>query len=269
MTNLSLKFTKNADGKTFLENQFASYPYHICRTQYFENDPPGMANIYIQSASGGIYENENLSTHVVANSSSYSHVTTQASTIVHGMPNGTANQSIDINVTENAYTEYVSDPLILFPDSKLSSTINVFTDKTSTAIIADAFLVHFLKGNNHIFKQLNSTLQIYSENNTLLAKDVYIAKPTNFFKGERRYIGMGTICIINRTDNYDNLLKILQKKLYLNEEVYAGVSLLPNNCGMIMKFLVPDGDVLKKTIHQTWMDIRNSIVGIKPNIRKK
>ena len=28
MTNLSLEFAKNADGKTFLENQYASYPFH-------------------------------------------------------------------------------------------------------------------------------------------------------------------------------------------------------------------------------------------------
>ena len=36
-----------------------------------------------------------------------------------------------------------------------------------------------------------------------------------------------------------------------------------------MKFLAPDGDVLKNTIQQAWIEIRKSIVGIKPNIRKK
>ena len=90
MSRLSLQFAKNIEGKTFLENQYASYPFHICRTQYYDNDPPGMANVYIQSASGGIYENESLTTEVIANSQSYSHITTQASTIVHGMPNGDA-----------------------------------------------------------------------------------------------------------------------------------------------------------------------------------
>ena len=269
MTNLSLEFAKNADGKTFLENQYASYPFHICRTQYFENDPPGMANIYIQSASGGIYENESLTTNVVANADSFSHVTTQASTIVHGMTDGSAHQTVNINATNNSYTEYVSDPLILFPQSKLSSTINVFADHTSTTVIADAFLLHFLNGEDQLFKQLKSYLQIHDENSQMLAKDVYIINPNNFLSAERKYIGMGTISIVNRSINTENILEQLQYTIEADENVYGGATLLPNNCGIIIKFLAPDGDFLKKTITQLWMDIREFLIGTKPNIRKK
>lgn len=269
MTNLSLEFAKNADGKTFLENQYASYPFHICRTQYFENDPPGMANIYIQSASGGIYENESLTTNVIANADSFSHVTTQASTIVHGMTDGDAHQTVNINATDNSYTEYISDPLILFPQSNLSSTINVFADLTSTAIIADAFLLHFLNGKDKLFEQLKSYLQIHDENNQMLAKDVYIINPSNFLSAEREYIGMGTISIINRLINTEYLLEQLQETIKSNENIYGGATLLPNQCGIIIKFLAPDGDFLKKTITQLWMNIRESLIGTKPNIRKK
>ncbi len=269
MTNLSLEFARNADGKTFLENQYASYPFHICRTQYLENDPPGMANIYIQSASGGIYENENLTTNVIANADSFSQVTPQASTIVHGMTKGDAHQTVNINATDNSYTEYVSDPLILFPTSKLSSTINVFADQTSTAIIADAFLLHFLNGEDDLFKQLNSYLQIHDENKKLLAKDVYIINPKNFLSAGREFIGMGTISIINRSINTENILEQLQETIKSNSNVYGGATLLPNNCGIIIKFLAPDGDYLKKTITQLWMDIRESLIGTKPNIRRK
>lgn len=269
MTNLSLEFAKNADGKTFIENQYASYPFHICRTQYFENDPPGMANIYIQSASGGIYENENLTTNVIANADSFSHVTTQASTIVHGMANGCAHQSVNVNATDNSYTEYISDPLILFPQSKLSSSINVLVDQTSTAVIADAFLLHFLNDEDKLFNQLKSYLQIYGENNQMLAKDVYIINPKNFLSAGREYIGMGTVSIINRSINCENILEILQETIKSNENIYGGVTLLPNQCGIIIKFLAPDGDFLKKTITQLWMDIRESLIGTKPNIRRK
>ncbi len=269
MTNLSLEFARNCDGKTFLEYQYASYPFHICRTQYLENDPPGMANIYIQSASGGIYENEILTTNVIASTGSYSHVTTQASTIVHGMTDGSAYQTVNINAIDNSYTEYVSDPLILFPQSKLSTTINIFADQTSTAVIADAFLLHFLNGENRVFKQLKSYLQIHDENNQLLAKDVYIINPVNFLSTGRKYIGMGTISIINRSINTEGMLERLQEAIKANKNVYGGATLLPNNCGIIIKFLAPDGDFLKKTITQLWMDIRELLVGTKPNIRKK
>lgn len=269
MSNLSLEFSKSVDGKTYLENQFASYPFHVCRTQYFENDPPGMANIYIQSASGGIYENENLTTNVVANPNSFSHVTTQASTIVHGMTNGVAHQTVNVNAKDHAYTEYVSDPLILFPKSNLSSTINVYADETSTAVVSDAFLLHFLKGKDKLFNNLNSYLQIYSENNELLAKDVYLINPKNFLQAGQHYIGMGTISIVNRSGAYNELLEPLQKYISTNLEIYGGISEFPNSCGIIVKFLATDGDAIKKTMLQAWLIIRESLVGIKPNIRKK
>jgi len=269
MSRLSLEFSRNEDGKTYLQNQYASYPFHVCRTQYFENDPPGMANIYIQSASGGIYENESLTTNIIANSNSYSHITTQASTIVHGMTNGEAHQVVNVNATQNAYTEYVVDPLILFPESNLCSTINVFADETSTAIIADAFLLHFLKGEDELFNQLRNYLNIYSDKNELLAKDVYLINPKNFLNGKCKYIGMGTISIINRSSAKNDLLEQLQASILKNTDIYGGATFFPNECGIIMKFLAPDGDTLKKALLEYWLQIRKSIVGLKPKARKK
>ena len=269
MGRLTLEFASNENGETFLENQFASYPFHICRTQYFENDPPGMANIYIQSASGGIYENESLTTNIIANSNSYSHVTTQASTIVHGMTNGEAHQIININANEHAYTEYISDPLILFPDSRLSSKINASIDETSTAIIVDAFLIHFLKGKEILFNQFNSYLNIYSDNDVLLAKDVYQVTPKNFLNGRQNYIGMATISLINRTSDNKDILDYLQRDIRANNNNYGGATLLPNKCGIVIKILAPDGDSLKKAMLKIWMQIRESIFGVKPKARRK
>ena len=269
MSELSLEFTKNEYGKTYLDKQYASYPFHICRTQYFENDPFGMANIYIQSASGGIYENESLVTNITANTSSYSHITTQASTIVHGMENGKADQAININAINNAYTEYISDPLILFPGSNLNSSINVYIDQTSTAIVVDSFLLHFLNTSDVFSYKLKSTSNIFTDNNELLAKDVYITNPQNFLKNNKNYIGMGNIFLIDRSIKNKNILESLQAEMQINNNVYAGATLLPNDCGILFKFLAPDGDTLKKTILKTWISIRESLVGIKPNIRRK
>ena len=228
-----------------------------------------MANIYIQSASGGIYEDESLSTNVIAHSSSYSQITTQASTIVHGMPHGMAYHSVDINVTSNSYTEYISDPLILFPESKLSSSINVCIDNTSTAVVADSFLLHFLSGDERAFELLNSSLLVNTEDDKLLTKDAYWVNSKNFLNENRTYIGMGTIYVINRTNKHQHLLESLQTNMQANKDVYGGVSFLPNHCGLLVKFLVKDGDTLKKTIQHTWIAIRQYLVGVKPNIRRK
>ena len=36
-------------------------PYHICKAQYLDEQPSGMATLYIQSCSGGLFEDDRLS----------------------------------------------------------------------------------------------------------------------------------------------------------------------------------------------------------------
>ena len=114
-----------------------------------------------------------------------------------------------------------------------------------------------------------SYLNIYTDNNELLAKEVYLVNPKNFLNGKRKYIGMGTISIINRSIIKQDILESLQMGIQENNNIYGGATCLPNDCGIILKFLAPEGDTLKKAILQFWMQIRESIVGIKPKARRK
>ena len=270
MPNLSLEFSIDDNGKSFLNSQYASYPFHICRSQYMDSDPFGMANIYIQSASGGIYQNESLTTNIVANSDSNSHVTTQASTIVHSMPDGNSCHTINIEAKNNSYTEYFSDPLILFPESELNSNINLFIDKSSTAIIVDGFITHELSHTQEKFRKLNSNFSIYSHDNKLLVRDIYSVTPDNLNPFDKyKTVGMGTIVIASQKYSTDELLDELQKTLQANRNIYGGASKLPNSTGIIIKYLVPETSLLKESSLYYWKLIRKIIFGIDPIVRRK
>ena len=57
---LDLAFAADGDGRTYLQRQYASYPFHVCRVHYHDKDHPGLATLYVQSCSGGIYEDDRL-----------------------------------------------------------------------------------------------------------------------------------------------------------------------------------------------------------------
>ena len=57
---LELAFAADADRRTYLERQYAGYPFHVCRALYQDRDRPGLATIYVQSCSGGVYEDDRL-----------------------------------------------------------------------------------------------------------------------------------------------------------------------------------------------------------------
>ncbi|MGB3022584.1 MAG: urease accessory protein UreD, partial [Methyloceanibacter sp.] len=122
---LELEFAAAPDGRTYLRRQFASYPFHVCRVQFQDRDIPDLATLYVQSCSGGVYEDDRLKLALAAGENAKAHVSTQAATVVHSMPTGRAEQIVRLDCAHGSYLEYLPDPQILFPGSSCRSAISV------------------------------------------------------------------------------------------------------------------------------------------------
>ena len=142
---------RNHRDKTFIDRQYSRYPFHICKPLYVDDHPGGMATIYVQSSAGGIFAGDRLSVRVCAQPYSQVHLTSQASTVVHRMTGSNALLDTSVQIEDGALVEYLPDPLILFPDSDLTSRLTVRLNGRSAAIFCDSFLMYdpyrtFLRG---------------------------------------------------------------------------------------------------------------------------
>ena len=91
-----------------------SYPYHVCRPHFLDRELPGLATLYLQSCSGGLFEDDKLACDVIAGTGSAIHLTSGASTIVHSSRRGgQAEHSTAIRAEQNAFAEYLPDPVHL------------------------------------------------------------------------------------------------------------------------------------------------------------
>jgi hypothetical protein len=72
---LEIVFARDPSGRAYLRRQYASYPYHVCRPLSFAGDPAGMATIYVQSCAGGIFRDDRLHEHIVAEEGAAAHTT--------------------------------------------------------------------------------------------------------------------------------------------------------------------------------------------------
>ena len=129
-----LVFSRDAAGRTYVSRQFAPYPFHVCRTLYVEQDPPGMATLYVQSCSAGLLQHDDLHTSIVVEDGAQIHYTTAAQTIVHSMEDGQARQEVRIEASPGCLAEYLPEPLILFPQSRLRSSLHVSAHEGSAVI---------------------------------------------------------------------------------------------------------------------------------------
>ena len=278
---IELRFARAPDGRTYLDRQYAGYPFHVCRTQYVEGDEAGMATLYTQSSSGGMYEHDRHSIRIEATAGAQAHVTTQASTIVHSMEEGDARLDAEVTAGERSFIEYLPDPVILFPGARLRSSVLVTLAKAATVLIADAFLCHDPSGSNAAFGVMESTTRLVDADGRLLARDRFSIEGTEF---ARRRAGVngpfaahGTLMLARRgtpgeatgDTSTDALISCLRATVDATDGVYGGASILPNDHGVWVRMLAADGAALRAGMIAAWSAMRAGLFGRAPSVRRK
>lgn len=271
--SVQLEFARPQGDRTIIQRQFASYPFHICRSFNFDGDPQGMATVYLQSLAGGIFEHDRLSLEFELAQGAAAHVTTQASTIVHSMPEGCARQEVRIGLEPCSFLEYLPDPMILFPGARLASQVRIRSCPGTTAIVCDSFLSHDPRGAAGPFDQLTSEICMEDEFGNLLVLDRFAVSGADYADLAARFAGptpaYGTFMVLDRDLPPQILTEAIGGALDQTGAVFAGASELPNRCGVWARLLCRDGVALRRTMDEAWMAARQALRGKLPARRRK
>lgn len=260
---LVLQFSPDADGRTYISRQYVAYPFHVCRALYSDSACPELATVTIQSCSGGLYEGDRLEIEVEAKAGAAAHVTTQAATVVHSMPTGSAEQCTRIRAQSQSYVEYLPDPQILFPQSRLSSTIHIGVSSEAVVLVCDSFLMHDPKGAGRAFTGYMSEIQIEDDAGRRLAIDRMALDGATY---EAHYPGVmsnfgaqGTMIAAGVGALPDTILA--PDQLGHDSNFSIGFSRLPRSAGIVVRILAADGAILRREMHSVWSALRRSLKG--------
>lgn len=272
---VELNFARPVGGRTILQRQFASYPFHICRGFHFDGDPQGMSTVYLQSLAGGIYEHDRLSLDFELSEDAAAHVTTQASTIVHSMTDGCARQNARIRLKPGTLLEYLPDPMILFPGARLASHLRMRLAPDTSAIVSDSFLAHDPQGKAGVFDRLTSEIRIEDEDGKLQVLDRFDVSGTQYADLTSRIAGpspaYGMFMVLQR-ELPPQLFRALGEALGpagRDGAGFAGASELPNGSGAWAKLLCEDAVALRRIMDELWIAARMALRGTRPARRRK
>jgi urease accessory protein len=270
---LEIAFARDPSGRTYVRRQYAGYPYHLCRPLAFAGDPPGMATIYLQSCAGGIFRDDRLHEHIVAEAGTAAHVTTQASTIVHSMDRGDARQQVLIEADAGSFVEFLPDPFILFPQSRFASGLRIRAHESATVIVADSFLCHDPAGAGGLFDRFEGVLRAEDLQGRLFALDRF--HTTGAILADRRpgitgaFAAQGSLFVIRQQGTSAPLVDALRKAVADPADVYAGASELPNRRGAWVRVMAADAIALRAAMTSAWQAVREALTGQTPAPRRK
>ena len=271
---LDMEFARDPYGRTFLRNQFSSYPFHICRPLYLDDGPTkNMATIYTQSCSGGLYTEDRLETSIVAGPETQVHVSTQASTIIHQGTRGPACQSTTIKVADDALMEYTPDPVILFPNSHLRSSLRLELTSTASAIVHDSFLAHDYRSGSGTFDLIENELTIVGSNGISRMIDRFRFSGSEYVEGITGQMGgylcHGSFVAIAPKADVGGLVAVSREAIRSIQNTLLGVSILPDGTGMSARILSRNAVGLKVAMTRLWSISREAITGSPPQFRRK
>jgi urease accessory protein len=241
-------------GPTRLVSRRVAYPFSVAdvfRLDRTSRDPASRdrATVILQSASGGLFEDEDLSLSIAAQQGSQARFTTPSAAVVHGMPGGgMACQDVTLKADEDARLEYLPKPLILFPGSRLRQRIVIEASEDATVLACDGFLMHTPRGAEGSFDWLDTSTEIRRPGGLVVACErmrvtgAAIAQGSAGLSGSFR--AFGWIALIGGTYEAEAEAAVLDAIAGCGEAVYAGASRLPGDCGVMVRIAARDGGAL-------------------------
>jgi urease accessory protein len=257
--------------RTRIGRQYISYPFHLTRPFALDADIPALATVYQQSASGGLYRDDKLSSRLELSPGTAVHLTTQAATLVHDCRGHPARQSLEAIVGENAFLALTPDPLVLFPGASLASQTSLRLSCGAAVLQSDAFACHDPSAAGRIFDRYASDLLVLDAptGRTLLRDRFTIAgidligrgSPVGAWRIAASHLLLGPAA---RLPTREALFAATQAP-----ETVAGVTLLPNSAGWGVRVLSNSAVAERSVAEALFSAAVASALGARPALRRK
>ncbi|MGH6645531.1 urease accessory protein UreD [Aquabacterium sp.] len=255
-----LEFAVDRGGRTFLGGQFVRYPVHICRGLHVDEQAPEACAVTLQSVSGGLFESDLVAGRIRAQAGAQVLVNTSASTIVHAMRQAGAEQAVELQAHQGAFLQYLPEPLILFPGSRLRSTTTVQVARGATALFCESFLAHDPSSTAKTFASLDTRIDVLDPDGRLLVRDRMV------LSGERwqartpgvssRYPVHGSVWLIQPEEDQTAALASIRAVLE-DGTAYAGASRLPHRAGLHVRILGLDAVSVRRALRRVAAQVRS------------
>ena len=268
-----IEFACDPNGATEVFRQRVGYPFHLGRSLRLPGDPAGMPTVYLQSCSGGIFQRDDLRMRIIAGAGASAHVTSAASTVVHGMEAAGARQIVELDAGAGALLEYLPDPLILFPRARLDNCVQVRLDPGASVIAGETLILHDPKGEGGAFEFLESATVVRDRAGKLLVCDRFMCSGGDLARAlpgiNGAYVAQASLFVLTMVRPAVALVGAIRQALAPIEDVYAAASALPNGAGAWVRVLARGAIGARAALHAAWSAARSEITGQAPAPRRK
>ena len=272
---LRLRFRPDREGRTYVAEDYARVPFHVGRGMYPDPECDDLAFIYIQNPTGATVQGDRKKAKIVVEQGAKAHVTTGSSEKVHEMETSYAKSETKVRVDEDAYLEYVPDPTILHDGARYDTKTDIRVTEGGAAVVSDIVVAGRLAhGESFGFDAYRSSVTARDGDGTLLFDDTTEITDADE-DGRRRTVFdgnsvFGDVYVVapgyaEETDETteglrDAVASAVEEEA--DDAVTAGVTALPNDAGVVLRFVANSVGEARHTKRAGWDAARRRLIGV-------
>ncbi|WP_245326621.1 urease accessory protein UreD, partial [Bradyrhizobium sacchari] len=264
---LRLGFERRS-GETILASLQRRAPYVVQRALHCDEAMPELACVFLITTTGCVLQGDRLALDVTVGPRAQAHLTSQSATKVHAMDANYAAQSQTITLADDAYLEFLPDPVIPHRHSRFLSDTQISVAPSATLLFSE--IIQPGRKHHHPDECFGATVLSMStaaarpDGRTLFAEKLVI-EPRRY---EMRQTGvmnsfdvLANVILCTPEDKAERIHERVQAGVDLAEGMAFGACRLPNDAGLIFKVLGRETAQVKAKVREFWAVVREEAIG--------
>ena len=239
-------------------------PLQLSRARYDDParpDEPALTLIHL----GGILAGDRYDLRIALGAGAGARVTTAAATQVYRMPQGEANQSIQIQLDAGSRLEWLPAPTILFGGARFTQTTSVTLEPGARLALLDVLVPGRLaRGEVYQFDRYAARLEVRDSAGRLLLAERALLDPCRHDPTAAGLLGatpvLGSLYILgDGVDAERSCAQLTQRTGELSGlSVNLGAAVLPNDCGILVRALGTTASQVHTALLTIWGTLRQA-----------
>ncbi len=265
---LYLGFELDARGKSILRNLDRRVPLIVQQELYFDEEMPEMPCVYILSSGGPNIDGDRYEQNFTVRKDAYAFISTGAATKLAEMKYNYSGLVQHIVLEENAYLEFLPEPVIPCRHTRFISDTNLQVHPTATVFYSEIFMggrKYYKKGELFQYDILSVCTHGERPGGEQLFREKFIIQPEKYTP---RAIGVmdqydvfANVIVMTPPQYAENIYKNTPAFMDRKRRIAAGITHLPNGAGLLYKVLGMEPGPVKKLVRKFCSTVRMEVKG--------
>jgi urease accessory protein len=235
---------------------------------YWDAEMPDMACVFLICTAGGLLQGDRHEIAIALGPGARAQVTTQAANKIQEMDANFATQRQYVTLADDAYLEYLPEPVIPFRHSRFAGDTTVVLPESATLVYAEILL----PGRKHragpelfAYDLFASRVRGSRPGGGDLFVERLVVEPARFPVDAPGVMGgyhvLGTLYVLTSPDRVDALLDRMPPSWDDRLPLAAGANRLPNDAGVVVKVVGMETEPVRAQIREYQAAARDVTVG--------